>query len=329
MITQHSYIYSASRVNAVASNLPKKSHYERIISAANDTEVLAVLRETSIGQSIDTHSPKESNQALDFFLYDTTTLLSQIHPYTLLNEYLWLQYDVHNLRLFAKAKKTTLQWGDIAPQASNRGVYTPVYLYEISELNQLNRLQIGWQEAFSQMVSLCQQNDIVAADGIADTLVIEAMRSNSAKINDSDLRLYTERYIDVYNIKNRLRDIKNFGTQYSTVYQSGGWLQPNVMETKESIFTSLQQWGGDGWRDAIEYLEATGNFTRLDARIDEYLLHSVRQTSYKTFTPASLLFHYMLAEQVVKNVRIITAAKKTGISNIELRANLRMAYVNE
>jgi vacuolar-type H+-ATPase subunit C/Vma6 len=329
MITQHSYIYSASRVNAIASALPRKSHYERLMSTTNEAEVLGVLRETCIGDSIDAHSPEESKYAVELFLYDTKVLLSHILPHNLLNEYLWLQYDIHNLRLFAKAKKTSLSWDDIYPQTSNRGVYDAMYLYEMSEQSQLYRLQIGWQEAFGQMVSLCQQNDIAAADAIADKLVIEAMRNNTAKINDADIRLYTERFIDAYNIKNRLRDIKNFGTQHPTVHQSGGWLQPTAMETKEAIFAALQQWGGDGWRDAIDYLEATDNFTRLDARIDEYLLHIVRQTSYKTFTPASLLFHYLLVEQAAKNIRIITAAKKTGMSNTELRANLRMVYVNE
>ncbi len=326
---QLSYIYSASRVNALSTALPKKSDYERLITATSEAEMLSVLRDTFAVSVIEQMPAGSLDEVLEATLLQVKQTLLQIAPKADPLRFLWVQYDIHNLRLFAKAKRGAHGWSDVQVYVSHRGLYDPSYLYEHAENSTLNRLVAGWQETYEQMVSYIEQREIRKADAVADALYFTMMKDELLKTNDNSIRAYVERSIDMYNIKARLRALQTPTGVSGNSWISGGAVSLSAIETKEMILQVLQTMSHDDWRGAIEYMETTGNSSRLDARVDEYIASVARHASYSGFQASSLLFYYLLCRQAAVNIRIIAAAKKSGMSQQDVRINLRMTYVND
>lgn len=87
--------------------------------------------------------------------------------------------------------------------------------------------------------------------------------------------------------------------------------------------------GVDFWKDAIEYYQTIGNSTSIDARSGEYLLTFAKEESHDMFSSASLVLYYLKCRQAAANIRIIVVGRNNGVKESAIRANLRMAYVND
>jgi vacuolar-type H+-ATPase subunit C/Vma6 len=98
------------------------------------------------------------------------------------------------------------------------------------------------------------------------------------------------------------------------------------MEQALEAFRGLRNNGF--WDHAIATFLEQGSTTELDARADEYLLTLAREASYDMFSSASLVFYYLLCRQAAANIRTIVVGKDSGLSDVDIRANLRLAYVN-
>ena len=54
-----------------------------------------------------------------------------------------------------------------------------------------------------------------------------------------------------------------------------------------------------------------------------------KEASYDMFSSASLVLYYLKCRQAAANVRIIFVGKNSGMKESIIRANLRMAHVND
>jgi Archaeal/vacuolar-type H+-ATPase subunit C len=79
---------------------------------------------------------------------------------------------------------------------------------------------------------------------------------------------------------------------------------------------------------AVDAYDATGNTTQLDARIDDYLVTLAKAASTDMFSSASLVLYYLRARQAAQNIRTIVVGRSSGMTEDAIRANLRLAYVN-
>jgi vacuolar-type H+-ATPase subunit C/Vma6 len=102
------------------------------------------------------------------------------------------------------------------------------------------------------------------------------------------------------------------------------------LETKEQVLDAFASLGdASNWSSAIELFTETGNVTQLDAKAADHLLSVAKEGSYDIFSPASLVLYYLKCRQAAANIRTIVVGKNNGQSADDIRANLRLAYVND
>jgi vacuolar-type H+-ATPase subunit C/Vma6 len=325
-----SYIYSVSRVNTLSNALLSKTDIERLLVASAGDDLQSALKETYLAPYLLQVPNEDLAEAIEATQIEAKKLIHHIAPNGDMFRVLWIQYDVHNLRVFAKANAEGLPFSECREYLSERGVYEPEYLLEAIEADSLDFLQPGWQTAYDKAVQLVEQGEIFEVDGIFDELYFATSRQIVQKAGDSFMSAYLKTFIDLHNLKVTLRLLNNPTFNFKPTYITGGTIAESHLESKEEVLSQLANFGGaEFWKDSIEYFEATGNTTSLDARLVEYLLMFAKEASSDMFSPASLVLYYLRCRQAASNVRTIVVGKNNGMKESVLRSNLIMAYVND
>ncbi len=327
---QTSYIYSVSRVNTLSQFLLTKAEIERLLVAAPGADLQSALKETYLAPYVTRVESGDTAEAIEETLIEAKRMIHRIAPHGDMFRVLWVQYDIHNLRVFAKAQAKKLSLEECADFVSKRGVYNPETLFIAVEKSELNFLQNGCQEAFDEAVKFVADGDIDKVDKVFDELYFSTALAIAKKGNDQFISSYLRLFIDLYNVKVALRTVKYPQISAGSPFVSGGSLSAESLHSLEDIQKQLVALSGeDFWRDAIAYYLETGNTTRLDARVDEYLLTHAKEGSFDMFSSASLVLYYLQCRQSAANVRTIVVGKNSRMKEEDIRANLRMAYVNE
>jgi V/A-type H+-transporting ATPase subunit C len=327
---QTSYIYSASRLNTLATFLLSKTDIERLMVAAPGVELQSALKETYLAPYILKATEDTIPSAIEQTLIEAKQLIHRIAPKGNMFRVLWVQYDIHNLRVFIKAQAKGLSFEECSAFTSARGIYDPAVLFEYSQKGELNRLRSQWQEAFATAVRLVTAGELDKVDGVLDQAFFSAIKSIADGESDPFLKKYVRGVIDIYNLKSRLRAVTYPQVNFTPVFITGGTFAQSEIDSKEQVFAALEKLGGQGfWRTAVEYYQETANTTRIDARADEYILTLAKESSFDMFSSASIVLYYLQCRQSAANVRTIVVGKNSGIKEEDIRANLRMAYVTE
>jgi vacuolar-type H+-ATPase subunit C/Vma6 len=268
--------------------------------------------------------------AIEKTMTDAKKLIHQIAPQGDMFRVLWIQYDIHNLRVFAKAIAGGLDFDGCAPFVTERGVYEPEYLYEMVETSDLDFLQPGWQQAFNEASRAAQAGRISEIDVIFDELYFKTSGLIAKKSHNAYIRSYVQTRTDLHNLKVRLRVLKNEGFEFTPTFIEGGTIMQDSLETVEDVYSAFARYGGEGfWREALDYYRSTGNTTSIDAKLVEYQLVAAKEASYDMFSSASLALYYLRCRQAAANVRTIVVGKNSGMKESAIRANLITAYVND
>lgn len=326
---QTSYIYSVSRANALSEFLLTKTDIERLLVAAPGEDLQSALKETYLASYV-VRVPDESVPlAIEQTLIDAKRLIHRITPQGDMFRVMWVQYDIHNVRVFAKAAAAGLAYEACEPYLSKRGIYEPEYLYAQIETNSLNALQPGWQAGYDAALASAKDGDLSDLDGVLDALYFETAKRITNAIGDAFMKTYLAALIDLYNLKSRLRHLKNVEVRFTPDFVSGGTFGPEQIETQEETLAMFARLGGEEyWREAVAYFAETGHFTRLDAQSADYLLMLAKEGSYDMFSSASLVLYYLKCRQAAANIREIVVGKNSGLTADDIRVNLRLAYVN-
>ncbi|MCA9360850.1 V-type ATPase subunit [Candidatus Nomurabacteria bacterium] len=327
---QTSYIYSVSRVNALSQSLLSKTDIERLLVADPGDDLQSALKETYLAPYLVQAPNEDMGIAIEQTLIDAKRIVHRIAPKGDMFRVMWIQYDIHNLRVFAKATAKQLSFEECKSFVSERGVYNPEYLHSCVENGTLDFLQAEWQGAYDKAVQTVASGEISEVDGIFDELYFATSIRIAKEGGDKFIQTYLQNLIDLHNLKGRLRFIKNESVAFKPDFVEGGTLDKTKLETEETVLATFAKYGGvDFWKEAIEFYQETGNSTSLDARSGEYLLVLAKEASYDMFSSASLVMYYLKCRQAAANVRIIVVGKNSGTKESAIRANLRMAYVND
>lgn len=330
---QTSYIYSVSRVNTLREYLLTKTDIERLLVAAPGAELQAALKETYLAPYLTRLDDEDMAKAIELTLIDAKRLVHRIAPQGDMFRVLWVHYDIHNLRVFAKATAKNVPFAELASYLSQRGVYDPAILYENASQGTLDSMQVGWkaQETYNQAVALVADGKIEAVDALFDRLYFATASMVAEKSKDAFIQRYLKATIDVYNLKSRLRALTHAAVaEHAVHFIPGGSFDLPALETTEAVLQAFGRLGGGTHFDAaLAVYQETGNTTALDVATDEYLVTLSKEASHDMFSSASLVLYYLLCRQSAANVRAIVVGKNSGMANDLIRTNLRLAYVNE
>lgn len=327
---QTSYIYSVSRANTLSQFLLSKTDIERLLVAEPGDDLQSALKETYLAPYVERVSGGDISLAIEQTLIEAKRMIHKIAPQGDLFRVLWLQYDIHNLRIFTKAITADLAPDRYAADLSKRGVFTPEHLKKHIDEKTLNNLYPGWQKTFDQAVTSAAEGDISQIDGLYDALYFDTSKLIVKEGDNQFMSCYLKILIDLYNLKSRLRHLENKVIGFTPDFIRGGSFAKDQIETFEDVRTVFARFGGEGhWREALEVYATDGSFIQIDARSAEYLMQVTKENSNDMFSSASLVLYYLKCRQAAANVRAIVVGKNSGLENDVIRHNLRLAYVND
>lgn len=327
---QTSYIYSVSRTNCLAQYLLTKTDIERLLVAKPGADLQSALKETYLAPYVLRAKDNDLDEAIEWTLIDAKKLIHRIAPNGDMFRVLWSRYDIHNLRVFAKARVRKLSFEEVEKFTSRRGIYEPADLFAAAEAGTLSALQTGWQEAFNTAVRFAEDGALDKVDGVLDVVSFATMKRIAAEHGDMFIKSYVVSFINFYNCKSRLRRLKYPDVEFAAEFIAGGTIPVEAIQTKEDVYAALETLkDGDFWKEAVEAYDSLGNSTLLDLKGEEYLLTLAKQASSDMFSSASLVLYYLRCRQSVTNIRTLVVGKNSGMSTEEIRGSLNLAYVYE
>lgn len=323
-----SYVYSSTRLNALGNELLSQTDIDRLLVAKPGEDLQTALKETYLAPYVLQVAEEDVAEAIELTLVEAKELITRTAPDSSIFQVLWVQYDIHNLRVFAKATKERKTLEEVKTHISNRGIYTPEKLHEHTEDGSLNRLQVNWQAAYDQALRYVEAGELDKVDGVFDELLFATIKRIANSTNDRFIKSYVATVIDTYNAKATLRRVRLGITQMQPTFLSGGTFAESEINTKEGVVDAFNTLSPGFFTQAVEVYEATGNTSELDARIDDFLVTITKTASTDMFSSASLVLYYLQARQAAANVRTIVVGRNSGMTEESIRSNLRLAYVN-
>ncbi len=318
------YIYSSSRVKALEKDLLNESDIERLLTVANATELLKVLKDTYLGNFISNEGSEDIFEILEKGKFETKTLLEKIAPEPTLLDYFWLRFDVHNLKVAIRAKKAGMSLEEVLSFVSKLGKYEAVNLLECIMSNNLDRIASDLKNIYDRATKVLGEYGLAEADFEIDkgyfTLLKNLVESGENKILSEILRLQ----IDLYNLKTSLRVQTLKITNEEIWFVKGGSFSFEVIDTKEKTLAKFSSFGGGKfWKEAItEYVE-TGHFTLLNVKIDDYFLATIKSMGSDVFSVVTLLSYFLKQQSMSLNIQAILVGKENGQSENIIRKQLR------
>jgi len=323
-----SYVYSATRLNTLGTELLSQTAIDRLLTAAPGAELSEALKETYLAPYVLQVQNEDVAEAIEATLVEAKKLIHRIAPVGDVFRVLWVQYDIHNLRVFAKATKATKSFDEVSAYTSNRGIYTAEYLFSHVEAGTLNRLQIDWQVAYDAALRHVEAGELDRVDGVFDELLFVTIKRTAQKHGDKFIAKYVSAVIDTYNVKAALRRLRLGSSAMQPEFVTGGTFAASELANADSVAAALENIFPSFFTSALESYSETGNTSELDAQIDDYLVSMTRSAATDMFTSASLVLYYLRARQAATNIRTIVVGRNSGMTTESIRANLRTAYVN-
>lgn len=323
-----SYVYSATRLNTLGTELLSQTDMDRLLVAEPGAELATALKETYLAPYVLQVPNEDVAEAIEATLVEAKKLIHRIAPDGDVFRVLWVQYDIHNLRVFAKATATTKTFDDLADYTSNRGIYLPADLHAHAEAGTLNRLQIDWQVAYDAALRYVEAGELDKVDGVFDELLFTTIKRTSVKHGDKFIKKYVAGVIDTYNARATLRRLRLGSTVMQPEFVTGGTFAASELANVDAVTAAFETLAPGYFTSAVESYQATGNTSELDARIDDYLVTITRSAAVDMFSSASLVLYYLRARQAATNIRTIVVGRNSGMDTDAIRANLRHAYVN-
>jgi V/A-type H+-transporting ATPase subunit C len=327
---QTQYIYSASRVNTLSQYLLTTGDIDRLLVAGAGNDLQSALKETYLAQYLLQDPDGDVGHAIEATLVEAKNLIHSIAPNGDMFRVLWVQYDIHNLRVFAKAKAVGKTYDQVVSMVSKRGMYDPLELYEYAEQGELDRRAVQFQASYDQALQYAQVGEIGQIDVVFDKLLFTTISQMAKSSNDQFIRQYVQVMVDLYNLKSKLRVLRQSAMERAGLFVAGGSFDAEAIVTMEQTVGTFSRFRNTAfWSEALAVFVATGNTTELDVKADEYMVMLAKEASFDMFSSASLFLYYLLTRQSAANIRTITVGKNSGMNAEDIRSNLRLAYVNQ
>jgi len=323
-----SYVYSATRLNTLGTELLSITDIDRLLVADPGDELAGALKETYLAPYVLQVADEDVTEAIEMTLVEAKQLIERIAPAGERFSVLWVQYDIHNLRVLAKATKAGKTLDEVTAYMSHRGMYTPVELYSHVEAGTLNRLQIDWQTAYDAALRHVDAGELDKVDAVFDELLFTTIKRTAQMCGDRFLKRYVSAVIDMYNAKATLRRVRLGLDTMQPEFISGGTFAASELANTEAVSAAFETLSPGFFTTAVESYNATGNTSELDARIDDYLVSITKSAATDVFSAASTILYYLRARQAATNIRTIVVGRNSGMDTDSIKANLRYAYVN-
>lgn len=332
------YMYASSRVRALENRLIGRERVEALIEARSADEVLARLAEYGLSvptaeDGAETASPEQAEeQMLLGILRDAYRESAESVPEPALFRYFRYPYDCNNLKVALKCLIL-----DREPDGLLFDFGT-VPAHNVMEL-----VRAGNYKAFPAALADAaprareaydKSGDPRRLDTVLDRACYRAMLDDALATGEESLVDWVRSRIDLTNLVTCLRIIRMRSGVVGLDFLLDALLEGGALD--EKFFLSVYEGGEESWKSAVtatryaKLAEVEGDPTPLHAVercADDLWLAQVREDARIPFGATVIAGYLVGCEISVKNIRMILAAKRAGLTAEVIRGRVRASYV--
>lgn len=319
------YLFASARVRAAENRLIGADKTESAIAAKGAFEIESLIDSISTAE--------RGADKLSAYLADAYSFIAEISPDENIASFLRYSYDCNNIKA---ALKCHFRETDCTEMLFSFGSVPVIEILKMPEELDFSALPKNMSEAASEAFDAYSKTaDPQLIDIILDKACFADMLEAAQNSGDEFAEDLVRTKIDLINIMMCVRVIRmGGGSSERDVLKrsliSGGYVDKNVLfdssVTEEGISSAIS---GALYVSVCEYLTEDGRFSlaEIEKRCDDLYMNKVRKTKSLPFG-APLLCAYLIAvEYEVKNLRIILAGKRAGLSPEKIRERVRVSYV--
>lgn len=322
-IKETEYIYASARVHAAMGRLIGADKLEAAISAKDASEAEALLGELG---------GEDGGDKFSAALASAYNFIESVTPVESVLEYFRHIYDCNNIKAALKChirgiepEEMLFSFGKVSIDEIKKMPST----LDFSALPE--NMREGAREAYDAFVKTKNPQLI---DIILDKACFADMLAAAQKSGDDFLVELARTKIDLTNITMSIRSVR-MGGGYNEIEVLSSSLVDGGNIGKEKLLEASKV-GEDDIAELLyrtpyaslgTLIEEKASLSRIECECDNIYMKLVRQTKYVPFGASVLCAFLIATEYQLKNLRMILAGKKAGLSADTIRERVRLSYV--
>lgn len=323
-----SYIYSATRVNTLTPSLLQEADIARILEAKTSDDLQQALKESYLGLYIGNEETLDIETALQNNLQSNKDIVMSIAPKARDLAIMWLEADIHNLRVFIKAKNAEFDQTETYQQFLPYGLYAADTFYSHAVADTLYRLEPELHTAYHTGYRLAEEKSFHKLETTLDQTYFACQKRLAEESHNLFLVDFVKLQIDLYNLKTRLRTLKTKTRHdFDRLFVEGGTVNKDALTTYEQTLATLYTFGGEAlWREVIQTYEEKKDSLPLELLLQRYVSDYVAGAKNDIFSLASLISYILQVRLSETVLRMLFVGKQSGIDSKVLQDNVNIVY---
>lgn len=318
------YLYASARVRAAENRLIGSDKLEAAISARDASEIEGLIGSIDVKDT--------SGDKLSAYLADAYSFIAEISPDQGIASFLRYSYDCNNIKA---ALKCHFSGSDPHEMMFTFGTVDIKDILQMPITGDYSALPKNMRAAASEAFdAYAETGDPQLIDIILDKACFADMLEAAGESGESFALQLVRMKIDLVNIMMCVRVIRMGGgySERDVLKRSmieGGELNCDELYAcaSESEIAALLLGG-----DYASLAEALGDsdktsLAEIERRCDDIYMKKIKSTKSLPFGAPILCAYLAAVEYEVKNLRIILAGKRAGLSGERLRERVRVGYV--
>ncbi len=331
--TSYAYAYAVGRIRALETRLIDRSKLNRMIEAPSPEEVLKILAETDYATAV---AGLESHHDFETVLSDELgrifTELKKMGPRPEIIDLLMLRFDIHNLKVFFKAKYLEIKAELLFPTGTLPlpKLQEAVTALDFREFPPRLR-QVA--ERIAEEFAITRDSQVI--DLILDHFLFTEVIYASREIGSVFLEGFFQKQIDLTNIKTFIR-VQRIGRDrefLKKVLLPHGRLAPQLFtgllgDSLESLVRELamSEYGPLVEEGVREWLDRK-SLARLERLADDFITTFLQRGKQTPFGLEALIGYLWAKEIEIMNIRLIMVGKINKLPNEAIRERIRHVYL--
>lgn len=317
------YTFAVARVRAKESTLLDRNALEQLLACKTESECIRALQERGWGSD----SPADGDSLLRAETDKTWNFLNSVLPDPHTLDVFRLSADFHNL----KAAVRQVCGGQETPRIFVQGGTLPAErILACVQEQQFGSLPDTLSPPAREAFALLQNTrDAQQCDLALDRACLQAIAAKGRQEKNEALRLYAETTVACADIRIAVRCCKT--------RKSAPLIRRSLAECSSVSIDLLARAAGEGMEPLCSYLQTTAyaeaaqlvqtSLSAFECWCDSLLIRRLKPQRYNSFTVGPLAAYLLARQSEIKSVRLILAAKRSGLPEQTVRERLRECYV--
>ena len=335
------FAYASMAIRVMEKGFITSQQWQRLLQSPNIGEAAAVLRETRYSEFFDKlDQPEDFEIALGEAFKSRANEISELIEDEPLKNFLYLKYDLHNLKLLIK-QETPLD--GLKTKGKHEVDYEPLkfpfgslpvsqvkeWLHAPSSNPEETLLQKAVAEGRETWV---KTQDAQELDFVLDRWSFKMMKELAENSEVEFFKAYAQKLTDVTNFLSFYRARRQEKTKdfFALVLLEGGAIHPEEFIERypmpEPEIGSLLHKAqlGQEFEKAVADYQANQDITALERAKDNVALSMAKKGARTPTGPEVLFCYFVILETEIQNLRILLSGKRVGIAPEAIKERMRI-----